>query len=143
MAAKPSIGDTDWGTALNAYLAVSLNADGTPKASVFGFSAYTNLDSDGNAMLKSHAYKAATDGFVKATMTTNAINQSINGYVGATDDPEGAGDRVQTNFEALSAKGISIGFEVAKDEYFEITSSTTATIFWKSIGTLSAPVDQD
>jgi len=110
-------------------------------------SAYTNEDSEANAMLKAHAYKVATAGQVTAYVQANTINQNLAGYVGLTNDPAGAGDLIQ-KVSSVSSFGVplfAISFLVAKDEYFEITTSSTnaATIRWKSIGTLSKPVDQD
>ncbi len=145
MADWPADGTTNWNAAMKAFLAVSFNTDGTPKSSIFGFSAYTNLDSDGATMLVAHAYKAATDGFVTVYATTNGEGRIVLSYVGLTDDPVGAGVIVQYNQTYGNAAEISQSFPVAKDEYFEIISANaTATIIrWKSIGTLSKPVDQD
>lgn len=144
MATWPASGDTDWNTKMLAFLAVSFNTDGTPKASVFGFSAYTNQDSESNAMLKAHAYLAATAGFVsaKSNQTNNA--QPLKGYVGLTNDPAGAGTEIQSSADGDSGSEKSVFFAVAAGEYFEITQTTdTPVILWKSIGTLSKPVDQD
>ncbi len=145
MATWPANGNTDWNTKMLAYLAVSFNTDGTPKASVFGYSAYTNLDSEGNAFLKAHAYKAATDGFVSAFVSLTTVAHAIVGYVGATDDPAGAGTKIQQQTMETSVDSIKgVGIWVAKDEYFEITATSgVPTILWKSKGTLDEPVDQD
>jgi len=108
-------------------------------------SAYTDEDSDNNAMLKTHAYKAATSGIVEAYVTPSGVGQNIRGYVGATDDPVGAGTQIQ--YRSIDGAGNVIGFtmHVAEDEYFELrTSSANAiNIQWKSYGTLSKPIDQD
>lgn len=176
MAVKPTVGGSDgsWGTELNAHLDISLDADGkvddgaaqttsaAPGADAelankkyvddqiiakVVLSAYTNQDSESNAMLKAHAYKAATDGQVTAYVQATAINQNLAGYVGLTNNPVGAGDLIQ-KVSSVSSFGVglfAISFLVAKDEYFEITtaSSNAVTIRWKSSGTLSKPVDQD
>lgn len=108
------------------------------------FSAYTDEDSETNAMLKAHAYKAATTGFVTAFVSSSAVGQGMNAYVGLTDNPEGARDLVQS--QSNTAEGyFQASFPVAKDEYFELTttSANAITIRWKSVGTLSKPVDQD
>jgi len=137
-------GDTDWNTKYLAYLAVDHNVDGTHKSSIFGFSGYTNEDSDGNAMIVAHAYKAATDGFVVVNIGGIGAGKNLYGYVGGTDDPAGAGILVRRMACVDNDTGGFI-FPVAKDAYFEITtnSASTPTIYWVSIGTLGNPVDQD
>ncbi len=112
----------------------------TQIAATAGFSSYTTDDSESNAMLKSHAYKAATDGFVVANAGLNS--QELNGYVDDTNDPVGAGIRVCYSGFTESAAG-TITFPVKQDEYFEISTASTPTIYWMSIGTLSEPIDQD
>lgn len=147
----PANGETDWNTKMLAYNAVEHGTDGTHEGkivltSIFGAS--TNLDSDGNAIAKTHAYLAPTDGIVNAWVLNNSNGTTfyISGYVGATDDPAGAG-----TLEA-KAKGYVqedwgfISFPVPKDAYFEVITgeaAATVTIRWRAIGTLSAPVDQD
>lgn len=110
------------------------------------FSAYTNEDSETNAMLKDHAYLAATDGFVVAKIQLSEITDELKGYVGATDDPAGAGVQICRQMTGSTANATAtISFPVAEGEYFEIVtvSASTPTIQWKSRGTLSKPVDQD
>lgn len=107
-------------------------------------SAYTDLDSEGNAMLKAQAYLAVTDGYVTAFVGSSAAAQGMNAYIGLTNNPAGAGIQVQA--QSTTVEGyFSASFPVAKDEYFELTttSGNAITIRWKSIGTLSNPVDQD
>lgn len=106
-------------------------------------SAYTDEDSDTNAMLKAHAYLAATDGWVFATDTGLDAGESLSVYVGASDDPAGAGDLIQVQESGGTDRAQSVCALVAEGEYFEVTSDKTPTIRWKSIGTLSKPVDQD
>ena len=108
-------------------------------------SAYTDEDSDGNVLLKGpgHSYKAATDGLVYVYILTGAAGTSLKGYVGLTDDPIGAGMLIQPINIPVLNYDVPIQFAVAKDEYFEITTSSTPVILWKSFGTLSKPVDQD
>jgi hypothetical protein len=140
MAGIPTVGGSDgtWGSELKDFLEVAHEANGTLKPN---FSAYTLNDSDGNAMLKSHAYKAATDGFAMASVVANALGDAIRGYVGATNDPAGAGVLVQGNAAIGNSDIPSICFPVQKNAYFEITGYGTPTIRWMSVGTLSAPVD--
>lgn len=122
---------------IKAYIAAQI-------ASEVALSAYTDEDSENNAMLNNHAYKAATDGWVSAVASIT-LSAQIQLYVGTTNDPAGAGDLIQrferfgVNTEQKSAAAL-----VAKDEYFEIVATSgTPTIRWKSFGTLSKPVDQD
>lgn len=106
-------------------------------------SAYSDQDSDGNVMLKSHAYKAQSAGFVSARCGTYGTGFDLKGYVGLTSDPEGAGQWIGYNAFAGSAYGMGVTLLIAKGEYFEfITGSTEAIyIFWKSFGTLKKPID--
>lgn len=113
------------------------------------FSAYTNEDSESNTMLIStggapHSYLAQTDGFVVATISIAGVGFEIKGYVGDSDDPVGAGDLVGRAEADGTNSGKSVFFAVASGEFFEITvgDDTTASILWKSMGTLSKPVDQ-
>jgi hypothetical protein len=110
-------------------------------------SAYTNLDSDDNAMLPSHAYKAATDGMVIALANVDPGSaRDLRLYIGITNDPAGAGDLIDRNENDGSAQANyrSVSFLVAKGEYFEITTyAATPTIRWRSFGTLSKPIDQN
>lgn len=99
-------------------------------------------------MLPAHAYKAQTDGSVCATRSESGTGKAtFCGYVGLTTDPEGEGDLLQTEYiyqlPGESAYKGSISFLVAKDDYFEITGSGAIVIFWKSIGPLIKPIDQD
>jgi len=108
-------------------------------------SAYTNEDSDGNAMLKTHAYLAATDGFVTAYVTVTAGATNIQGFVGSTDNPAGEGTLIRRDDDSTAGTVHGISFLVSKGEYFELTSPATGaiTIYWKSFGALSKPVDQE
>lgn len=111
-------------------------------------SAYTNEDSNGDAMLRSHAYKAQTDGQVTA-YNVSGTAQSIKGFVNTTgnpaDDSEDASLITGNTAGTATGSGVNgITFLVSKDEYFEIVSAhATHTIRWKSFGALSKPVDQD
>jgi len=107
-------------------------------------SAYTDEDSDNLAMLKAHAYRAQTDGWVSAHCTFTADISNIKVYVGLTADPAGAGDLIQqTDINEIGGGYIgSVCALVAKDEYFEITvSGDTPVIWWKSMGALLKPID--
>jgi hypothetical protein len=127
--------------ALKAYIATQIAAN---IASEVTLSAYTNQDSESNAMLKSHAYLAATGGFV-AVYVANQNGKILKGYVGATNNPAGAGTLIQKAEDGEGAQAACFPFPVAEGEYFEITydGSNTPVILWKSMGTLSKPVDQD
>lgn len=106
----------------------------------------TANDSDATAMLKAHAYLAQTSGFVNAFHTANSSGQ-LNGYVGATTDPAGAGTLVDN--QIINAGGSAyphVHFFVPNGMYFEITTAAAAalSIVWtpmKSGG--AAPIDQD
>lgn len=120
-------------------------SDGSETAlhSHIGFSAYTNEDSESDAMIINHAYKAATDGFVSASVTLTTVGHILSGYVGLDNNPL---DEHQVGSQEADAENSykSIFFAVAKDEYFEIRSgSGTPIILWKSKGVLSKPIDQD
>jgi len=113
-------------------------------ASYVTLSAPTNEDSEGNALLKSHAYLAATDGEVSAFVQMTIASHALRGYVGNTNDPAGAGTKMQEQDMGNTVYHNSIFLTVAKGEYFEITASSgTPTILWRSRGTLSKPIDQD
>lgn len=109
-------------------------------------SAYTTEDSDGNAMLKAHAYRAVNAGVVDVFCSLTASAAWIRGYVGLTNDPEGAGTLIHRRTQDTEGQGYSAGFtlHVAQGEYFEITTSAdTPTILWKSFGVLKKPVDHN
>lgn len=110
------------------------------------FGASTNVDSDATAFVKAHAYSAPTDGIVTAWETSaTAANSTINGYVGATTDPAGAGT-LEAHVTSYNQEDRAfLTFVVPKGKYWEITAAQSAahTIRWRAIGTLSAPVDQD
>ena len=109
------------------------------------FSAYTDEDSNTDAMLKAHAYKAATDGYVSAYVTQTNNDEPIKGYVNTSGNPaDSENNLIKQSSDSGSGAIKSIGFWVAKDEYFEITQATdTPVIKWKSRGTLSKPVDNN
>lgn len=127
--------------ALKAYVGTQIAAS---IASDVTLSAYTNQDSESNAMLKSHAYLAATGGFV-AVYVSNQNGKILRGYVGSTTNPAGAGTLIQRVEDGEGAQSACFSLPVAEGEYFEITydGSNTPTILWKSMGTLSKPIDQD
>lgn len=109
----------------------------------FRLSAYTNLDSDGNPMLKDHAYKAQGPGFVCATCQSEGPGTYVKGFVGLTSNPAAEGDMLGYNAFAGTTLGESICIPVAKDEYFECytDSANPILIWWKSVGTLKKPID--
>ena len=103
---------------------------------------YTVNDSESNAMLKSHAYLTQTSGFVSAIII-NTIN-TIQAYVGTTNDPAGAGTLVQQQGANIAYGDASVQFFVANGKYFEIASGSTPIILWTPLAVSgAAPVDQD
>ena len=148
MAELPTDGADEgaWGVKLNAFINVEHNADGTHNiGSLISFSAMSVVDSEDNTLIKAHAYLAGSDGFVVAH-GRGASNQFLNLYIGGTDDPAGAGTLVsQADSQDTNGK-INVSFAVASGEYFELTSDMSLegpAIIWRSVGTLSKPVDQD
>jgi len=107
-------------------------------------SVYTNEDSDGNALLKAHAYQAVTDGKVSAYSGTFTEQGLLTVFVGLTDNPAGVGDVIEKQQGSEIAFWQSVSALVAKGEYFEVTadaSAGTVVIRWKSFGALRKPVD--
>lgn len=108
-----------------------------PDDDAFGDS--TGNDSESNAFVKDHAYSAPTDGIVTAVFSST--ENTLHGYVGSTTDPAGAGTLVT---ETLIYGYDSITLFVPKGKYWEIVSGGVKRLIrWQSIGTLSAPIDQD
>jgi hypothetical protein len=111
---------------------------------VYGDTASEN-DSESNAMVKGQAYLAQTSGFVTAWSTVTI--STLVGWVGATDDPAGAGVRVaQSQPQTIAAEGDPfVSFFVPNGKYFELTCGTgTVTIVWTPFVTGGgAPIDQD
>ncbi len=148
MAVLPTDGGSEgvWCALYNAYLLVEHNADGTHDiGSLISFSAMSVVDSEDNTLIKAHAYLAGSDGFVVAH-GRGASNQFLNLYIGDSDDPAGAGTLVSQADSQDSNGKINVSFSVASGEYFEITSDMSLegpAIIWRSVGTLSKPVDQD
>ena len=107
-------------------------------------SAYTTEDSDGNAMLKDHAYQAVNDGWAVAYELDLDGAEDLYIYVGLTDDPRGAGVIIQRcGNQGVSGAAQSVCAWVAKGEYFEVRDiGKTPTIRWKSLGLiLQKPID--
>ena len=110
-------------------------------------SEYTNQDSDGNAMLKAHAYQAVNDGFVAAYSTNSGAYKILAVYVGSTSDPAGAGDLIFNATSSSSGANNLVGASgvpVGKGEFFEVTYTgvDAFVIRWKSLGlTLKKPID--
>lgn len=110
----------------------------------FKLSEYTSEDSESNAFLKSHAYKAVGPGTVYASVMLTTGNNNLIVYVGTTSNPAGEGLAIQkcSLTVAASNEWRCVTAKVAKGEYFEITSSSgTPAIKWKSFGTLKKPID--
>ncbi len=122
---------------LEEFISAIINKKSTAPAGA----APVTIDSESNAMLKAHAYKAQTAGFAYARVFEG--NVEVKGYVGSTDNPAGAGTHLVSNGSSSTANsGITIF--VPKDLYFEFTSTGTVTIAWGSlIAGGGAPIDQD
>lgn len=108
---------------------------------------YTTEDSESNAMLKSHAYLAQTDGTATCHLTAMTLNGILIGYVGNTTNPPSSSDNIVARYEAAGTDACSINFEVQAGKYFEIRISDatpgTVVIKWVSRGALLKPIDQD
>ena len=108
-------------------------------------SEYTIDDSDGNPMLKSHAYQAVNDGVVYANVILITGNDNLDIFVGLTTDPPTDGRLIQRHsiYTASSNCDVCVTAQVAKGEYFEVRSTTgTVSILWKSQGlALKKPID--
>lgn len=100
-------------------------------------------DSESNAMLKDHAYLTQTAGFVTAFTSNNG--SPLQGFVGTTTDPAGAGTKVVEQTAATAIGEDCISFFVGSGKYFEIAKATvSATITWTPlISGGGAPIDQD
>ena len=102
----------------------------------------SRVDSDGNNMLKTHAYLAQTAGFVNAYITGAAGFIDI--YVGATDNPAGVGDMIDRGEHTTAGDKSNVDLFVANGKYFEIRSDGAPIIWWTPfISGGAAPVDQD
>jgi len=109
-------------------------------------SAYTDKDLDENVLLKAHAYKAPCDGIASVWINLAAGQAWVKGYVGLTNDPEGAGFLIKHLTQDTEGQGYKVGFDlqVAKNEYFEITTSDDIPVIrWKCWGAMNKPVDYD
>lgn len=172
MAGLPTVGGSSgtWGTELNAFLDVSLAADGkvinealqTLSTAPIADAALANkkyvddqittsaatgdaptvYDTEPAAMLKDHSYKAQTAGFVNARVS---YADRVFVSVGVATHPTETGDRVaagNTGGDSVS-ESFAMAF-VPKDYYFEIVCNGTPTIFWTPlISGGGAPIDQD
>lgn len=108
-----------------------------------GFSAYTTEDSEPTDMLKNQVYLAATAGFVTALLALDA-GKYLRGYVDTDSSPVDAANLIQETHPTGAAEVNCIMFPVAKGEYFIISTddASSVAIRWKSVGTLSKPIDQ-
>lgn len=111
--------------------------------------ALISTDTEANGFLVSHAYLVAQNGTVYAYVeNTDLSDDTLIGYNGHTDDPEGAGVKMQSvkNASTQGNNGaLSINFDVASGRYFEIVAAGgTANINWQPKQTTGGnPVDQD
>lgn len=106
----------------------------------------TTVDSEANAFIYAHAYSAPTDGYVTAWDETGGTVK-VDGFVGGSDDPAGAGTNVAANRVTAAGQWTFISFFVPKGQFWEVTttggSDGAATIRWQALGALINPVDQD
>ena len=136
LAAATESGDGDRVIADKGYIDDQIAASVT-------MSSITTVDSESNTLIVSHAYLAATDGFVNATSDLIDDNEQLIGYVDTDSDPVSGGTKLAIQEADTANEAQSISFSVASGEYFEVTCPSTTAIYWRSMGTLSAPVDQD
>ena len=133
MANWPATGDTDWNAKMLAYLAISLNTDGTPKASVFGFGTRTGTDSGSNTLVKTEVYKVGSDGYVSLVLVGSGM------YTLYNDGSNPPATRQISCYSGLNTRGEGFVFPVKKDSYWRITedvaASTSYVIKWIPIGT--------
>ncbi len=113
-----------------------------------GFGVSTGNDSDTNAMVEDHAYLAGTDGIITAWQTNDGGGSAftVKGYVGATNNPAGAGTLFASAEGYVTEDRLFISFPVPTGKYFEVVlgeAASTCTIMWHPFGTLIAPIDQD
>lgn len=105
-------------------------------------SAPTNKDSENNAMVKAHAYLSQASGYITAFVSIGS-GSILNGYIGETTDPAGAGTLVNSS-NAANGQGTNLMMFVPKATYFEITVADTPTIIWTPIiAGVGNPIDQD
>lgn len=107
-------------------------------------------DDDTNTLLPAHAYLANQDGWVSVLFQTGPAggNSSCYGYVGATNNPAGAGTLKAQFFNGVYLSDDDKGwitFRVASGKYWEVTKSNvdSITITWEPVGTLVKCTDQD
>ena len=113
-------------------------------------SVYTAQDSESNAMAATiggttHAYEAQTDGLVYVYARGTA-NEHVSIYVHTSSDAAGAGTLIQHSDAADLNHKLCISAAVAAGEFFEVTSNCSVAvpvILWKSLGTLSKPIDRN
>lgn len=105
-------------------------------------------DSDPTAMLPGQAYRTQGPGFVTA-YTKASSNLGLAGYVGTTNDPEGAGALVAHSRHSGAATIIPfisffVGYEAVTGIFFEVTCGSDVHILWTPlVPGGAAPIDQD
>jgi hypothetical protein len=104
------------------------------------YSALTTLDSVGGTLTLNTGteYRAAGDGFLMFTYGSSEEQCDI--WVD-TSSPPTSGSKFETR--AFGEDTITIA--IAKDEYFQFTSTTPFTfqrVWWRSVGTLAKPIKQ-
>ena len=161
MAAKPTPGGSDgtYGTELNAFLDVSLAADGkvinealqtastAPTADAAlankkyvddqvdaevtarSFGTLASLDSASNTLVKDEVYKVGSDGFV--FVRGQLINGGGNGYTDGNNPPT---TKIQETQGGASYNSRCFMLCVKKDDYYKVTWIGTPTIYWLPFG---------
>lgn len=103
----------------------------TSEASIFG--SWTNLDSEGSALIKAEVYQVESDGYITVHAKPSGGNKYLDGLTDDLNPP--TTHRQRTEVEFAETFRLSISFPVRKDDYFKISvSEGTPTIYWLPIG---------
>lgn len=106
------------------------------------FSEYTTEDDDSETLAKDHDYLATSDGFVYVSKTGVGDGGHIYGYL-HTSAGAYVNGFIAASANAGASTNLAICYAVAEGEYFEINANTAPDVYWRSIGTLSKPTDQE
>ncbi len=141
MADKPSSGDINWGTTLNAHIAVEHETDGTHKATeltavVTGegiFGARTTLDTIGGTLVVDNVYRVQSDGLLTAF---HSVKQLINARI-LSDSSNPPTTVIARSISDNGGHNHTITVPIRKDDYWKATKGIRGldTIFWLPIGT--------
>ena len=72
-----------------------------------------------------------------------SAGNTIVGFIDTDTDPASGGLIMDSSEAAGGSEILCVSFAVKSGEYFEIEATGAPTIYWRSVGTLSKPVDQD